>query len=115
MRIVRPLKGFRHDIRQLAKGEHLPDYRVSLDDDDFVTFFNRGAIKALPSPSGAEFPRLDAETYHDAKIVAPGYDVYHLEREWQSWWYESGKPVLHDPDKAFISFCKSRHNKKPNP
>lgn len=110
-----PTKGFRHDIKQLAKGAHLPDYCVSVDDDDFVTFRNRGAMKALPSSSAADFPKLDAETYHDARIVAPGYDVYYLEREWQSWWWESGKPILHDPDKAFISFCKSRHERKPNP
>ncbi len=110
-----PIKGFRHDIRQLATGDHLPDYKVTFDDDDFVTFHNRSAMKALPSPSDAEFPRLDAETYHDAKIVAPGLDVYHLEREWQSWWCESGKPVLHDPDKAFISFCKSRFERNRNP
>jgi plasmid replication initiation protein len=112
-----PSKGFRHDIRQLAKGDHLPDYRVSLDDADFVTFVNRGGSKALPSPSQsiADYPRLDAETYHDARIVAPGYDVYYLEREWQSWWCESGRPVLHDPDKAFISFCKSRYERNPRP
>jgi plasmid replication initiation protein len=110
-----PTKGFRHDIKQLAKGDHLPDYCISFDDDDFVTFRNRSAMKALPSPSAWDCPKLDAETYHDARIVAPGYDVYFLEREWQSWWYQSGKPVLHDPDKAFISFCKSRHNRQPNP
>jgi hypothetical protein len=47
--------------------------------------------------------------------VAPGYDVYHLEREWQRWWWESGRPVVHDLDKAFISFCKSRHEGCPHP
>jgi plasmid replication initiation protein len=110
-----PTKGFRHDIKQLATGDHLPDYRVTLDGDDFVTFYSRSALKALPSPSEAEFPRLDAETYHDARVVAPGHDVYHLEREWQRWWCESGKPVLHDPDKAFISFCKSRYERNRTP
>ena len=110
-----PLKGFRHDIKQLAKGDHLPDYRVTLDDDDFVTFENRAALKPLPSPSEANFPRLDAETYHDARTVAPGHDVYHLEREWRAWWVESGRPLLHDPDKAFISFCKSRYERTPRP
>jgi plasmid replication initiation protein len=110
-----PLKGFRHDIKQLAKGDHLPDYRISLDDDDYVTFVNRSTIRAIPSSACADFPLLDAETYHDARIVAPGYDVYHLEREWQSWWCESGKPMLHDPDKAFIAFCKSRYERKPRP
>jgi plasmid replication initiation protein len=111
-----PIKGFRHDIKQLAKGDHLPDYCISFDDnDDFVTFRNRSSIKSLPSPSDTDFPKLDAETFHDARIVAPTYDIYFLEREWQSWWCESGKPTLHDPDKAFISFCKSRYSRKPNP
>ncbi len=110
-----PIKGFRHDIKQLAKGDHLPDYCISFGDDDFVTFRNRSAMKALPSPSAWEVPKLDLETYHDARMVAPGCDVYFLEREWVSWWCESGRPVLHDPDKAFISFCKSRHNRQANP
>jgi plasmid replication initiation protein len=111
-----PIKGFRHDIRQLAKGDHLPDYSLTIDDaDDSVTFLSRSALKALPSPASTGLPVLDAETYHDARIVAPGYDVYYLEREWQRWWCESGKPALHDPDKAFISFCKSRYERNPNP
>jgi plasmid replication initiation protein len=110
-----PLKGFRHDIKQLAKGDHLPDYCVTVDDEDFVTFQNRSSIKAAPAPSQTDFPKLDAEIYHDARLVAPGYDVYFLECEWQSWWSESGRPMLYDPDKAFISFCKSRHERKPNP
>ena len=67
-----PLKGFRHDIKQLAKGDHLPDYCVSVDDEDFVTFQNRSAIKALPSPTRCRFPKLDAETYHDARHGRPG-------------------------------------------
>ncbi len=109
------MKGFRHDIRQLAKGDHLPDYRVRVGDDDFVTFVNRGSVKAIPFPPDTAFPLLNAETYHDARIVAPGYDVYYLEREWQRWWYESGKPALHDPDKAFIGFCKSRYERNTRP
>jgi plasmid replication initiation protein len=110
-----PTKGFRHDIRQLAKSDHLPDYQLTVDDDDFVTFRNRAAIKALPSMSDPDWPKLDPETYHDARIVAPGYDVYFLEQEWVKWWAESGKPVLRDPNKAFIGFCKSRHERMPNP
>jgi plasmid replication initiation protein len=109
-----PVKGFRHDIRQLAAGDHLPDYQVSLDGDDFVTFTSRNSLKTFSSPGGALLPLLDPETYHDARTVAPGYDVYHLEREWQRWWCESGKPVLYDPDKAFLSFCKSRYEQNRN-
>lgn len=105
-----PIKGFRHDIRELAKGNHLPDYTVILDDSDFVVFHNRSAIKAHPTASH-DFPRLDAETYHDARTVAPGYDVHFLEQEWRNWWCESGKPSLQDPDKAFVAFCKRRYER----
>jgi plasmid replication initiation protein len=110
-----PLKGFRHDIRQLAKGDHLPDYCVILDDQDFVTFQNRSSIKVASVPSQTDFPKLDAGTYNDARIVAPRYDVYFLEQEWRKFWFESGQPELKDPDAAFIGFCRSRHERKPNP
>jgi hypothetical protein len=90
------------------------DYAVSFDG-DIVRFTNRSGMKPLPSPDQRQFPLLNPETYHDARIVAPGYDVYFLEKEWQNFWYESGQPELRDPDAAFIGFCKSRHQRKPNP
>jgi hypothetical protein len=51
-------------------------------------------MKALPSPETTLFPILDPETYNDARIVAPGYDVYYLEQEWRAFWFETGKPEL---------------------
>lgn len=106
------MKGFRHAMKDLAKGDHLPDYAVSMDNGDVLTFRNRSAIKELESKDIAGFPVLESETYHDARIVAPGYDIYWLEQEWRNWWVESGKPVLQYPDKAFIAFCKRRYEKK---
>jgi hypothetical protein len=97
-----------------ASHNHIPDYSISFDGNN-IKFINRKAVKPLPFPEKTLFPMLDPETYHDAKTVAPGYDVYYLEREWQNFWLESGKPELKNPDAAFIGFCKSRHNKKPNP
>jgi hypothetical protein len=95
-----------------ALHNHIPDYSVRLDGNN-VRFTNRRTMKALPSPETTVFPTLDQETYNDAKIVAPGYDVYYLEQEWRNFWFESGKPELKNPDAAFIGFCKSRHNRKP--
>ena len=95
-----------------AKYSHMPDYSVRLDGNN-VRFTNRKTMKALPSAEMTLFPTLDPETYNDARIVAPGYDVYYLEQEWRNFWLESGKPELKNPDAAFIGFCKSRHNKKP--
>ena len=98
-----------------AEHSHMPDYAVAIEGDN-VRFTNRGTMKpALPSPEQPRFPLLDLETYHDARTVAPGYDVYFLEKEWQSFWYESGQPELKNPDAAFLGFCRSRHQRKPNP
>jgi len=108
------MKGFRYAIKLLARGDHLPDYAVSLSDSDMVEFTNRGTMLAKAKEQDS-FPVFEPESYNDARIVAPGYDVYYLEREWREWWADSGKPRLTDPDKAFIGFCKRRHEKNPNP
>lgn len=94
-----------------AKHSHIPDYSIVLSGDT-VRFTNRAAIKASPAVETYSFPLLDLETYHDARTVAPGYDVYVLEREWQNFWVESGKPELKNPDAAFIGFCKGRYSRK---
>lgn len=95
-----------------AKHHHIPDYALSFEGDN-VRFINRQTMKALPSPEKTLFPSLDPDTYNDARIVAPGYDVYYLEEQWRSYWLESGKPELKSPDAAFIGFCKSRHSRNP--
>ena len=63
----------------------------------------------------ASYPVLDPEAYHDARQVAPSYDVYFLEQEWRDLWVETGMPELHSPGKAFIGFCRKRYQMKPNP
>lgn len=99
-----------------ALHHHIPDYSVILDGNN-VRFYNRRVVRtpSLPLFEDTIFPKLDPETYNDARIVAPGYDVHYLEKEWQNWWHESGRPALHDPDKAFIGFCKARYTRNPNP
>jgi hypothetical protein len=79
-----------------ASHNHMPDYAISFDGSN-VKFTNRKSVKALPSPEFAGFPLLDPETYHDARTVAPGYDVHWLEAEWRSFWVDSGKPELKKP------------------
>jgi hypothetical protein len=90
---------------------HIPDYAIAFDGET-VRFLNRKTMKAA-APEKTLFPTLDQETYHDARTVAPGYDVYYLEQEWRNFWVESGKPELKNPDAAFIGFCKARHSRKP--
>jgi hypothetical protein len=92
----------------------MPDYAIAFDGSN-VKFTNRKSVKALAAPEQTLFPLLDPETYHDARTVAPGYDIHYLETEWRSFWVDSGRPELKNPDAAFIGFCKSRYNRNPNP
>src|ERR1700678_460833 len=73
---------FKSMVRDLVQHDHLPDYRVTLEN-DMVIFRNR--MSNQPKPADVRYPVLDPETYHFAKQVAPGYDVYWLEGEWRSW------------------------------
>lgn len=97
-----------------AAHNHMPDYSVSFDGQN-VRFVNRNTMKAIAPKETHSFPLLDPETYHDARTVAPGYDIHWLEREWQSFWVDTGKPELKNPDAAFIAFCKKRYERNPNP
>jgi hypothetical protein len=83
-------------VRELAEQDHLPDYRIALED-GMVVFRNRMTFQPRAEVS---YPRLDPEAYHDAKLVAPGYDVYVLEQDWRDWWVQSGTPELGSPGKA---------------
>ena len=101
---------FRRMLRQLVEGNHLPDYLVSIHDDN-VVFRNRGTMRqGLPENEG---PILHLDTYNEARIVAPGYDVYALEHEWRVFWHDMGKPHLKNADAAFIGFCRSRYQRQP--
>jgi plasmid replication initiation protein len=106
-----PKRVFKQMIRQLVEHDHLPDYTVSLDDaTEMVSFRNR---ERLLEREAVIMPRLDPDIMNDVRIVAPGYDPYFLESEWQEMWIDSGCPKLHDPNAAFLAFCRRRAEKKP--
>jgi hypothetical protein len=82
---------------------HMPDYAIALDG-ELVIFRSRGSV---PAPREDVYEgRLDPDAYHDARTVAPGWDVHHLEAEWRRW---CGKEEIEPkrPSKHFITFCKS--------
>ena len=97
-----------------AEHHHIPDYAAVMEGDN-VRFIYRQTMKAPQSADDTVWPRLDPETYIDAKTVAPGWDVYQLEREWLEFWADSGKMPLRDADAAFIGFCRRRFEKKGRP
>lgn len=98
-------------VRELVKHDHLPEYSVALEG-EMVTFRNRAHIK--PELPESAFPKISPETYNDARIVAPGYDIYFLEQEFRDYWVETGMPLLNNPDKAFIGFCRTRAKMQPH-
>ena len=62
----------------------------------------------LPLPI-YEGPHLRTSTYERAKQVAPGWDIYELERQWREWIAKKGLPQK--PDAAFVAFCRKKATK----
>ena len=98
-----PLKKFRLNVRKTIETDHLPDYRIELDN-DIVTFTNRKAKLAKPKEQRETQPPLPTDTYEKAKKAAPGYDVYALEAEWRDWSHDKEAP--RSATAAFIGFCR---------
>lgn len=111
-------KEFRRAIRTLAQTDHLPDYQVAFDPGtDMVTFTNRGTMKAALVAAEAVEPwtgHLDYDVLGDARNVAPGWDVYYLEREWRVWLGEN-EIVPKAPERHFVKFCQTWFEKRGRP
>ncbi len=111
-------KEFRRLVSEIcsedAEHSHMPDYAVTVEGDN-VRFSNRGTMKPLPSPDQPNFPSSTRKPTMTPAPLPPVMTCYYLEKEWQSFWYESGQPELKNPDAAFLGFCRSRHERQPNP
>ena len=109
------IREFRRVLRELERSNHLPDYSVSYNSErDQVVFCNRGTMPALRAAQPAfdsEKVRLRGETYELARDVAPGWDIYALEREWRDWITEAPR----DPDRAFLGFCRKWYERRGEP
>lgn len=110
-------KEFRRLVLNIVKQDqgfgHMPDYAVSLEG-EIVIFKNRRSENAVVAPALSGM-RLEPDTYHDAKGLAPGWDVYYLEQEWRSWMADGGLDAPRDPDRAFLGFCKKWFEKRGRP
>lgn len=115
-----PLKRFNQLLGELIKCDHLPDYRMYMDDNHIVHFYSRKSMQNAyeQNPQLSLLPNtpiLQPSTYEKARNAAPGYDVHSLEAEWRDYWIKNGKKHINNPDLAFIGFCKKRYKEKPNP
>ncbi|UXN05103.1 replication initiator protein A [Bartonella sp. HY406] len=109
------LKQFRYLLKDIAENNHLPDYFLSIEEKDMVVFKNRSVAKPVNVVPNSDIPKLDDDIYHDARLAAPGWDIYFLKDEWLSFWDATGRPVLHDPNAAFLAFCRRRYEKNGSP
>lgn len=98
-------KGFRRAIKELVRGDHLPDYSVRFDEStEMIEFTNRA--EAAERKAAMQHPKLDPEAIHDGRQIAAGWDIYALESEFWEKWHREGRQKLFDPTKAFIGFVR---------
>jgi plasmid replication initiation protein len=97
-----PLRVFRAAMRKMIAGGHLPDYIMSMSDEDDMVYFTRSDTVMEPSPRTG--PVLSTKAMDQARAQMPGWDVYALEAEWRAFWDRSGRPALQDPDRAFAGW-----------
>ena len=117
-----PPKQFRYLLKDIAENDHLPDYTIEMEEGgEIVRFTNRGtmhetALAAVQDvASRAAAVRLGAEAHAEARLVAPGWDVYVLEREWRAWMADGGFEAPRSPDKAFVGFCAKWFERRGRP
>ncbi|WP_425093899.1 replication initiator protein A [Tropicimonas sp. S265A] len=102
-----PRRVFRKMLRDMIAADHLPDYEMAELPGDKIAFTLRGGL--IEDPGAAPHPApLAPDTLQEARILAPGWDVYALEADWHAFWAGSGRPRLRSPDKAFLGFVKAR-------
>lgn len=105
-----PLKTFRMQLKTAAKSNHLPDYTMEYDSEsDKITFFNRSEWW---DTEDKPYPQIKkGDTYIIAKTLIPeGMDVYAVEQEWFDHWKKTGRPVIKNPDKAFLGFVVKKYD-----
>lgn len=98
-------------IHEDERHNHMPDYAVRLEAEEMVVFRSRKSVPGTQAATLGTAPPLDAETYHDARTVAPGWDVHFLEQQWREWMTEPPR----NADAAFLGFCKKWYEKRGAP
>ena len=100
-----------------TRNNHLPDYRIRFDDHpdqprDIIIFENRGTIPSVTDNETKTIPELNPDTYHQARLAAPGWDVYEIEKEWRSWLAMTEATPPKNVNAAFIGFCRKWNQRK---
>ncbi|MDO8327898.1 MAG: replication initiator protein A [Cypionkella sp.] len=100
-----PRRVFRAMLRDVIEAGHIPDYSLTLDDNDLLRVTPQAAVLEPMQPS---LGPLAEATLERARMLASGWDIYALEAEWRGMWQRSGRPKLRAPDKAFLGWLAKR-------
>lgn len=104
------VKEFRRLVGKIIEDDlqhdHMPDYVFKFDGNNMLIKPKKATLQGA-LPLGLSSLRLAPDTHEEARRLASGWDMYHLENEWRSWVLEKGIEVK-NPDKHFLSFCKKR-------
>lgn len=98
-----PRRVFRKMLRDMIAANHLPDYELAEDPGDIIRVSRRDLVV-----EPGDRLHLKPETLEQARAMAPGWDVYALEAEWQAYWASSGRKPLRSPEKAFLGWVRKR-------
>jgi plasmid replication initiation protein len=112
-----PLKKFRYQLRQIAATNHVPDYRLSVGDDDKVVFRNEESLPGQPELPGLnDLPRLTRQTLQRGReLVAAsrsGWDFNALHTQFTEQ-LTSGRFKPGNVNGAFINFLKKKLRERP--
>jgi plasmid replication initiation protein len=122
-----PAKKFAFFIRHLAASNHLPDYAMTLEDDQAV-FWRRAEGQAITNrpgqgttalafaPGVAQSERrimISTQAIEQLYEFAPGWDKYMLENLYVAW--AKDKEAARNEDARFLGWVKSYTKSKPAP
>ncbi len=96
-----PRRVFRKMLRDMIAVDHLPGYHLEEEPGDIIRVSRRDVVL-----DAGDKLHLKPETLEEARRIAPGWDVYALESDWQAWWVRSGRRPLRSPDKAFLGWVR---------
>ena len=105
------IREFRRLIRRIlvsdSKEDYMPDYAFTLDGDILVVR-NKNWSEPGESPvAPMDAAPLSPAVFAEGRRLAPGWDIYALEREWRGWVRKKKIAVRH-PEQHFASFCRAR-------
>lgn len=103
-----PRRVFRAMLRAIIRADGLPDYRITEEPGDVLSFRPRGLAltedsTALSRPS---LGPLAPETIAAARILVPGADIYALEADWRAEWQAAGRPQIASSDRSFLEWLR---------